>query len=338
MEKGKKVLILGAGNFGTCLAQHLAKTGVNVDLWTRSKEVCRSINESHRNPKYLSHINLLNRIRGCHDFKQMNFSEYYTIIIAIPTQSFRAVLNDISSFIEESCPIVCAAKGIENETLKFPLEIIQDTLGDNHYRNSVILSGPSFAIDIMEEQPTAVSVAGFDPAIVGKIQDLFHTSFFRTYTSEDPLGLEIAGALKNIIAIAAGACTGLGFRDNARAALLTRGMAEITRIGVNLGANPVTFNGLGGIGDLFLTCTSEKSRNFRTGLMLSQGMKLDEIISQLGSVAEGIQTTKAAYQLVSKIKVDAPMIKQVYGVLYQDLPVMDAVNNLLNRDKKAEIT
>jgi glycerol-3-phosphate dehydrogenase (NAD(P)+) len=210
-------------------------------------------------------------------------------------------------------------------------------LGADVADNLVALSGPSFAIEVAKRLPTAVTMASLnkDRAVWG--QRVFHSPYFRVFTSSDPKSLEVAGALKNIIAIAAGACDGFGYQANSRAALITRGLAEMTRAGVAYGANPLTFNGLSGVGDLFLTCTSQKSRNYRVGYRLGQGEKLENIVQSLGSVAEGVATTKAAYQLSLDMNVDMPITKEVYRVLYEAKPIKEAVLALLNRDAKDEI-
>ena len=212
--------------------------------------------------------------------------------------------------------------------------MLGDAIGDR----SVILSGPSFAVEIMGGQPTCVSLASRDAERCLQAQYLCHTPLFRCYTSDDPVGLETAGALKNVIAIAAGAAAGLGYQQNSQAALMTRGLAEMTRIGLAMGANPITFNGLGGVGDLFLTCTSRKSRNYTVGFRLGQGENLDHIIESVGSVAEGVTTAKAANTLADKLGVDAPIIREVYAVLYKGKDIHDTIIDLLNRTPKPEIT
>jgi glycerol-3-phosphate dehydrogenase len=232
--------------------------------------------------------------------------------------------------------MVCAAKGIELGTQRLPKDIIADVLGAEHGDNAVFLSGPSFASEIAARQPTCVAVASKDARRAAWAQELFHAVHFRVYTSDDPIGLEVAGALKNVVAIAAGATVGIGFQMNSRAALITRGLAELTRIGAALGANPLTFKGLGGVGDLFLTCTSEKSRNFMVGYRLGRGEALAEVQRTLGSVAEGVATTKAAFELSQRLGVDVPIIHETYNVLYEGKPIAQAVMDLLTREAKPE--
>jgi glycerol-3-phosphate dehydrogenase (NAD(P)+) len=254
-----------------------------------------------------------------------------------PTQTMREVLLGIKKFWRPELLLICAAKGIEIGSLKLPTDIISEILGPDVAAKSAFLSGPSFASEIAAHQPTAVAVASRDANRAAWAQELFHAAHFRVYTSDDPIGLEVAGALKNIVAIAAGASVGIGFQMNSRAALITRGLAEITRIGVALGANPLTFKGLGGVGDLFLTCTSEKSRNFSVGFRLGKGEQLENVLKEVG-VAEGVTTAKAAYDLVNKLGVDAPIMTEVYRVLYEGKPIAQAVMDLLTREAKPEIT
>ncbi len=332
----RRIVVLGTGNFGTCLAQHLAEQGHSVTMWTRSAEVARSINTAQKNPKYLSMITLSNRISATEKVTADLLKDSDALLIAVPTQTVRQVLTDLKPLLPPSLLIICAAKGIEIGSQLLPVQIIKDTLGAKASNNAVFLSGPSFAAEIIMHEPTAVVVGSYDENRRLLAQEMFHAPHFRTYTSDDPIGLEVAGALKNVIAIASGACSGLGFQGNSRAALLTRGLAEITRIGIALGANQVTFTGLGGVGDLFLTCSSEKSRNFTVGYRLGRGEPLDKVLATVGSVAEGVATAKAAHSLVKQLGVAAPITEQVYQVLYEAKPIVQAVKDLLTRERKSE--
>lgn len=332
----RKALVLGTGNFGTCLANHLAIQGHDVTIWGRSKEIADSINRSHRNPKYLEHIALDPKLKATSDLSPALVKGAEFLVLAIPTQSLRSVLEPLRPHLNLGCIIVCAVKGIENGTYAFPIEIIEQTLGADRKDKTVVLSGPSFASEVAEKQPTAVSIACKNAETNLQTQALFHSPYFRVYTTDDPIGLEVAGALKNVIALASGAAAGLGFQQNARAALLARGLAEIARIGAAMGAHPITFMGLGGVGDLFLTCTSEKSRNYTVGYRLGKGESLDEVLRTLGSVAEGVSTTKAAYDLCEKLKVDSPIVHVVHSVLYGGSTVASGLSKLLNREMKAE--
>jgi len=337
MSSPSQVLVLGAGNYGTCLAQHLAEQGHQVVIWSRSPDVVLEINTKRKNPKYLSHITLSSRIRAINNVDDETLAKCGYLIISTPTQSMREVLGQFKGKKCDHLLIICASKGIEIGTLLLPIDIIREVMGEKAAEHSAILSGPSFAAEVIIRQPTAVSVASKNAESARRAQALFHAAHFRAYSSLDPIGLEVAGALKNVIAIAAGAAKGIGFQSNTAAAILTRGLAELTRVGVALGANPLTFTGLGGVGDLFLTCTSEKSRNFTVGFRLGKGESLKQIIDTVGSVAEGVTTAKAAHQLRLKLQLDLPIIEQVYKVLYEDKPIVQAVTDLITREAREEI-
>jgi glycerol-3-phosphate dehydrogenase (NAD(P)+) len=335
IRHGEKILVLGAGNFGTCLAQHLAEKGYHVTIWARSPEVADAINTSRKNPKYLSTINLSPRLTATAIIEAKALEHASVVVQVTPTQTMREVLTKARPFWRDELLLVCAAKGIEMGSLRLPHEIIGDVLGPTAGERAAFLSGPSFATEIAARQPTAVAVASRSADAAHWAQELFHAAHFRVYTSDDPVGLEVAGALKNVVAIAAGAAVGIGFQMNSRAALITRGLAELTRVGVAMGANPLTFKGLGGVGDLFLTCTSEKSRNFSVGYRLGRGESLEAVLASIG-VAEGVSTAKAAHDLVGKLGVDAPIIGEVYKVLYEHKPIAQAVMDLLTREAKPE--
>ncbi len=336
-SKKKKILVLGSGNFGTCLAQHLALNGCDVCVWSHHSDVVDSINKHHRNPRYLSSAQLAKNMTATSDLSEETVAMSGVILLAIPTQALRSVLSKVKNLITESHLLICAAKGIEIESLEFPGGIIESVLGPGVAKSAVFLSGPSFASEVVQRLPTAVSLASENPERCFESQKLFHADVFRAYSSDDPTGLEVAGALKNVIAIASGAVTGLGFESNSRAALVTRGLAEITKVGVALGAKPLTFTGLGGVGDLFLTCSSEKSRNFSLGYQLAKGKQAKDILSSMGSVAEGYYTAKAVHDLGRKLKVQIPICDQVYKVLYENKPIEDAVRDLLTREAKPEL-
>ena len=333
-----RILVLGAGTFGTALSQHLALQGHHVILWARDPLVCSSINQRQKNPRHLTAHLLSPRITASSKLSGVDCSKLDAILLAIPTQAMRQVLTELRPNLPAKCLIISTAKGLEVGSLLLPLAIIGDTLGAAFEEESVVLSGPSFAEEIMEKQPTCVALASYRRHSCLAAQKILHSPLFRAYTSEDPIGLEIAGALKNVIAIAAGASQGLGYKHNTLASLITRGMAEITRIGIALGANPLTFNGLGGIGDIFLSCSSSKSRNFSVGYRIGQGMTLHDILLEISSVAEGVSTSIAARELIEKLKIDAPVIEQVYLVLHENRSINEAMNYLLHRPPKPEIT
>eukprot|EP01080_Neovahlkampfia_damariscottae_P011459 gene11459-4623_t len=333
------VFVLGTGNFGTCLSYHLAgeKLQNQVLMYSRSQEVVDKINKEKVNPKYLSKYKLREKMSATTELSKENFENSHVILMCIPTPNLRSVLKQIKSYITEEHLLILANKGIEVETLDLPYDIIKDVLGEKIGKLAVYLSGPSFAVEVMNSQPTAVTVASKSIERAKWAQSVFHDPLFRVYTSDDVIGIEIAGALKNVIAIASGISTGCGYQMNTRAALLTRGLYEITKIGVHLGANPLTFLGLSGVGDLMLTASSEKSRNFTVGFRLGQGEQLDDILKNLGSVAEGVYSTKSAFELANKIEVETPIIFAVYQVLYEKKDVKDAVNELLSLDADKEL-
>ena len=326
---GSRVLILGAGNFGTCLAHHLSGLGARVTLWDKDEAVVRGITQHHRNPRYLRDLELAPSVTASTTFVTPHAEAADAVVIALPTQVIRAVLSQHGSELPPSALLVCVSKGIETETLKLPSGIVADTLGSEAARRLVFLSGPSFAEEIARRLPTAVVAASRDVGNRRRTRALFHSPFFHVVPSGDPIGLEVAGALKNVIAICAGAATGLGYEMNSLAAVMTAGLAEIRRIGVALGARPLTFLGLGGIGDLFLTCSSPKSRNYQVGLRIGRGERLAPILTAVGSVAEGVATTKAAFRLARQLDVATPIIDEIHSVLYEDKPIADAVNDLL---------
>ncbi|MEY4630023.1 MAG: hypothetical protein RIQ81_143 [Pseudomonadota bacterium] len=335
---GDRILVMGAGNFGTCLAQHLAEKGHPVTIWARSPEIATGINQNRKNPKYLTALTLSSRITAINNITDDVLREHRIIVLATAAQALSEVLKILAAHgVTRDHLLVCAAKGIEVSTMRLPGQMISDALGEDTGKKAVFLSGPSFASEVASHQPTAVVAASHDTERAQTVQALFHAPHFRVYTSDDPVGVELAGALKNVIAIAAGASVGLGFEMNSRAALITRGLAEISRIGRAMGANPLTFVGLAGVGDLFLTCTSEKSRNFQVGFRLGRGEKIDRILATLGSVSEGYATTMAAKDLAQKLGVDAPITEATYGVLYEARPIAQAVMGLLTRDAKPEI-
>ena len=335
-KESENILVLGAGNFGTCLAQHLASLGYKPTLYTRSSRLAESINEKHLNFRHLTDYKLNSSVRAVSKLEEETLSHFSMLILAVPTQFMRETLEPIKSFIKSKL-LVCVSKGIEIDSLCLPSDILTSVLGEEVREHAAYLSGPSFAIEVMERQPTAVTVASFNPKLCEKVQDIFHSPRFRVYLSEDPVGVEIAGALKNVMAIAAGACSGLGFKSNTLAALVTRGLAEISRIGTCLGANSLTFKGLAGIGDLMLTCSSEKSRNFRFGSLLASGKSIKEAQEELGSIAEGVATTKAAFLLAEKLGVRAAIISAVYSVLYEGCDLEKAVETLLSASAKSEL-
>jgi len=265
------------------------------------------------------------------------FEDVSAIICAIPTKQMRSVLKQASRFITEKHLLIFVNKGIEADTLLLPNDVVIEELGDAIGKNASFLSGPSFAVEVVAHETTCVTVASSVYSSALRTQRLFHAPFFRVYVSTDVVGVEVAGALKNVMALASGSATGMGMQMNARTALITRALAEITRIGVKLGANPLTFAGLSGVGDLFLTCTSEKSRNFTVGARIAKGETIEQIIETLGSVAEGVATTPAAYALCRRLDVDSPIIDAVYAVVCEGKSLHSVLEKVVHRQPKPEI-
>lgn len=329
----EKVVVLGGGSWGTALALSLAKSGVDVDIWMRDKKQSDSMNYARENIKYLPGVVIPKNIIAKDDIESA--LEGKTIIVsAIPTQSVRNCLSSMSKYIKKDQIIVNVSKGIEVGSLCRISQIVKEILPDNEF---AVLSGPSHAEELARDVPTTVVVASDKKEIAQRVQDLFMTPKFRVYTNPDVVGVEIGGALKNIIALGAGISDGLGYGDNTKAALMSRGIVEIGRLGKELGAIKETFSGLSGIGDLIVTCTSMHSRNRRAGILIGEGKKLDEVIESIGMVVEGVNTTKAAFKLAEKHGIDMPITEELYNVLYNDSDVKNAVVNLMMRNKTHEI-
>ena len=328
------IAVLGAGSFGTCLAMLSAREH-DVKIWSRSEEVAISINRDHRNPRYLGDFDLPERIEATTDLGEA-LAGAELVIVAVPSHSLREVMTEAGPLIEPGAIVVSAVKGIEFETGLTMHGVLEDILDEEHHPRIVALSGPSFAREIANRQPTVVTLACREEAYAISVQATLSCPWFRCYTQSDIMGVEIAGALKNVIAIAIGMSDGLESGHNARAALMTRGLAEITRIGVARGAEPATFLGLAGMGDLLLTCTGDQSRNRRVGLGLAAGRPLDEIVAELGEVAEGIQTTRAACRLAARLGVDAPIANQVRAVIDGEKTPEEAGRWLMGRQLKSE--
>lgn len=337
MTKAKqKAAVIGAGSWGTALAMVLADNGHEVRLWGHKEAQIEEINSQRTNHKYLPDIELPQGITGFNSLDSA-LKGLDIIILAVPTKAIRDVLKVIEQVSEQPLTVVHVSKGIEPDSLMRISEMIEADMSSSMLKDLVVLSGPSHAEEVSLRHPTTVAVSSKNMAAAEKIQDLFINQYFRVYTNPDIVGVEIGGALKNIIALASGITDGLGYGDNAKAALITRGLAEITRLGSSMGANPLTFSGLTGIGDLIVTCTSVHSRNWRAGNMLGKGQKLDEVLANMGMVVEGVRTTKAAYQLAQKYEVDMPITNALYGVLFAGKDVKDSVDLLMNRDKRSEM-
>lgn len=329
----EKIGVLGGGSWGTALAILLTKKGLSVDMWLRNREQVEDIIHHGENRKYLPNIKIPENLSIMSDVERTIYKKDI-ILFAVPTHGVRETLVDYKEFFKEEQIIVNVAKGIENNTLMRISEIVGEILPKNRY---VVLSGPSHAEEVAVDIPTTVVSASADKQAAKYIQDIFMTPKFRVYTNPDIIGVELGGSLKNIIALGAGISDGLGYGDNTKAALMTRGIFEMARLGEKLGANPTTFSGLSGIGDLIVTCTSMHSRNRRAGILIGEGLDLDEAVEKIGMVVEGIRTTNSAYKLAERHGVDMPITREIYNVLYRGTDVKDSVPNLMERDKKHEI-
>jgi glycerol-3-phosphate dehydrogenase (NAD(P)+) len=327
------VAVLGAGSWGTTLANLLAGKGETVRLWAYEPEVVEAINRTHENPLFLPGVRLCADLRAFGDPREA-VDGAGVIVSAPPSHVTRAVVDRVREAVAPGVLVVSATKGIENDTLALMSEVFGERLPDARF---VALSGPSFAIEVCQGQPTAVVAAARDEANALAVQQLFATPAFRVYSGRDVVGVELAGALKNVIAIAAGILEGLGLGHNPRAALITRGLAEITRLGVAMGADPSTFAGLAGMGDLVLTTTGSLSRNRALGVALAQGQTLEEYRTAHRSVAEGANTSRAGVALGARMGVELPIIQKVCEVLFSGKPARDAVPELMGRELKAEL-
>ncbi|MNM65822.1 Glycerol-3-phosphate dehydrogenase [NAD(P)+] [compost metagenome] len=313
----------------------LADKDMEVALWTRNETQKEEINTKHRNERFLPGVDLSPRLAATTDLEAAVRGAKAVVMVA-PSSAVRDVARALKPFWHEDMLVVHATKGFEIESMKRISTVIAEELGCEEGR-IVVLSGPSHAEEVVKRCPTTVVVASQVAAQAELAQDLFMNPYFRVYTNLDMVGVELAGALKNIIALGAGMSDGLGYGDNAKAALLTRGLAEITRVGVEMGANPLTFAGLAGIGDLVVTATSQHSRNWRAGFMLGEGKPLETVLNQMGMVVEGIRTTKAAHAISEKYQVQMPIAAQLYHVLFEDLDPRTAVEALMGRDRKTEM-
>ena len=327
----KRIAVIGAGSWGTVLASLLAEKGHDVMLWAFEKEIAAEINSTGINSVYLPDTALPSNLKATDNIEHA-VKGADCILSVVPAQFTRAIFKKAVNFIPAKALIISASKGIEQKTLLTVSAIIREITG----RQVAALSGPSFAKEVIRKLPTAVTLAIDDPDTGQRLQEIFNTNFFRVYTHTDVLGVEIGGALKNVIAIASGISDGLGLGHSARAALITRGLAEIVRLGKAMGADPRTFSGLSGLGDLVLTCTGPLSRNYTVGINLGKGIKLKDILSAKKSVAEGVATAQSAYELSKKHNVEMPIVEQVYEVIYQDKNPGGAVRLLMTRALKAE--
>jgi glycerol-3-phosphate dehydrogenase (NAD(P)+) len=327
-----KVAVLGAGSWGTAIAKSMADVGHDVTLWARRQEQVDAINRSHENAQYLPGYSFPENLRASASFEE-TLDRVELVFSVVPSQSTREVWSEAKSGLPEGVPILCASKGIETRTLALMSQVFEEVTPDHPFG---AIAGPSFAKEVAEHLPTAVVVGAKDPEVAKLAQTAMSGDWLRAYVSTDVVGLELGGSLKNVIAIACGIADGLNLGLNARAAIITRGLAEISRCAVKMGADPLTLAGLGGLGDLVLTCTGDLSRNRRVGIGLGQGKKLDQIIRELGQVAEGVKTAESAHELALREGVEMPITHEIYRILYEDKPAREVVLQLMRRSLKAE--
>ena len=327
------VAVVGAGAWGTALALALAERGPGR-LYTWEREHARALAEERENRTFLPGFPLVPEVEPTADL-EFALTGAELVVLALPSQAVRSVLGAALGVLPE-VPLVIASKGIESGTWMLLTEVVADVLGPAAARRALVLSGPSFALEVARRLPTNLVVAAVDHALSVVVQNRMATERLRIYSSGDPVGVEVGGALKNVIAIAAGACDGLGFGYNTRAALITRGLAEMARLAAAKGGNVLTLAGLAGLGDLVLTCTGELSRNRTVGVELGRGARLDDVLRNLGHVAEGVPTAEAAHRLAEQFGVELPISSEVYRVLFEGKPVLDAVHDVLHRPLKPE--
>ena len=331
----RRAAVIGAGAWGTSLARHLAEKGLTVKLWAYETEVVESINTNKENSLFLPGVSLPGLLMATSSFTEA-LSDADFLLLAVPSHAMRNVIKKMKSVLPKPLPIVVATKGIEEDTLKLMTQVLQELLPANWAHGITVLTGPSFAVEVCQSKPTTVLLAGQDSALTTQMQSVFMTPVFRVYTGSDLIGAQLGGALKNVMAIAAGVVDGLDLGSNARAALITRGLAEIIRLGVALGADIHTFYGLSGLGDLVLTCTGSLSRNHSVGVRLGQGETLDKILKDTITVAEGIRTTRAAMSLAIQLDVEMPIVQSIHRLLFEGQAARQAVEGLMSRSAKEE--
>lgn len=328
-----KIGVLGGGSWGTAISLHMANKGNDVSIWDRNKGIVEEINFNRTNKRYLKEVSLLKNISATTDIGDC-VEKSEIIIIAVPSQGVRDVCTKLVGLIDEKKVFVSLAKGIENGTLKRVSEVI----GEFFYNNPIgVISGPSHAEEVAKDIPTTVVASSKSMEVAKYLQDVFISPSFRVYTNPDIIGVELGGAVKNVIALAAGISDGLGFGDNTKAALMTRGIAEIARLGIAMGAQPMTFAGLSGIGDLIVTCTSVHSRNRRAGVLIGSGKSVKEAIEEVSMVVEGITTTKSVEEISNNLNIEMPITNQLYEILFKEKNPKTAVEELMIRDKRHEI-
>lgn len=333
-----KISVIGTGSWGTALAKVLVDNQYQVTLWGRSQEIVDEINQHRTNHTYLPGFEVPKGITAVTDLAEC-IQDTQMILIVLPTKAIRSFCHQLYPLLEkleEQPLIVHATKGIEMESKLRVSQIIEEVFKDLPIKPITALSGPSHAEEVAKQDITMVTAACQDLLIAEQVQECFMNQYFRVYTNSDLIGVELGGALKNIIALASGMLSGCGFGDNAHAALMTRGLAEITRLGVQLGADPLTFSGLSGVGDLIVTCTSQHSRNFQAGYLLAKGKNKEKISDEVHMVVEGISTCQVAYTIAKELEIEMPITQELYGLIYEDAKVEETIQRLMGREGKQE--
>lgn len=328
----EKIAVIGAGSWGTALSVSLSGNGHTVKIWDLNKEHLKELSDNRENVRYLPEVKFPDSMQISYTVGEA-IEDADIVLFSVPAQHFRSALSGALPYLKPEMVLVNVAKGIEQKSLKRLSEIAFETLPDARY---VVLSGPSHAEEVGRGLPTTLVSASDEQELAEYIQDVFMSDRLRIYTNSDVIGVELGGALKNIIALGAGISDGMGYGDNAKAAMMTRGITEIARLGVKLGADLSTFSGLTGIGDLIVTCTSMHSRNRRCGIMIGEGMKPSEAIKKVGMVVEGMYTTEAAYELARQVGVEMPITEQIYRVITEKIDAREAVKSLMSRQRKHE--
>ena len=327
--------VIGAGAWGTALAKHLAQKGFPVQLWAYEREVVDAINATHENSRFLPGVVLPPALRVTNSLVQAA-EGCEGVVFAVPSHVARSVLQQLAPVLPDQAPIISATKGVEEDTLKLITQVMEDVFPPARHQSIMVLSGPSFATEVSQGQPTALCLAGKDAVLVNRFQSVLMSPVLRIYADHDVVGVQLGGALKNVMALAAGVVDGLGLGHNTRAALITRGLAEMVRLGAAMGADSRTFYGLSGVGDLVLTCTGVLSRNHMVGVRLGQGERLETILNGMHAVAEGVRTARAAQGLAYRHRVEMPIVQEINAVLFEGKSCRRAVTDLMEREAKAE--
>jgi glycerol-3-phosphate dehydrogenase (NAD(P)+) len=335
MQIVNRIGVIGAGAWGTALAKHMAEKGLHVRLWAYERDVVDSINQTHENRVFLPGVTLPPSLSATNSLVEAA-SDCDGLLFVVPSHVARLVLQQLAPLLPSSLPLISATKGVEEETFKLMTQVMEEVLPATLHSRLMVLSGPSFAAEVSQGQPTALCLAGRESSLVSAFQTALMTPALRVYADSDMTGVQLGGALKNVMALAAGVVDGLGLGHNARAALITRGLAEMVRLGMAMGADARTFYGLSGVGDLVLTCTGSLSRNHTVGVRLGKGERLETILGGMQAVAEGVRTAKAASGLAHRHNVEMPIVREINAVLFEGKSCRKAVTDLMERDAKPE--